>query len=222
MPPTFPKLSQPVTPAEVFVAPATFDAAHGRAAVEHAVKHGLTKPADIDSVDLAEPALLYVPFWRVGSAFQKDGLVMVCARSDVPYEAKPPSLLVSPLDLSGAKAIDIGTNELVPVDASSARDALAAGEVVDADIDKARAEALMNGMLLSAVGAEPRSLASTFVLYPLYYAPYRYSGESRRHAGEELFVAVSGRTGEVAFAKHPSPVRALATKLRKLLSFDRR
>lgn len=80
----------------------------------------------------------------------------------------------------------------------------------------------MNGMRVSAVGPEPKSLASTFLLYPLYYAPYHYSGESRRHAGEELFVAVSGRTGEVAFAKHPSAVRALATKLRKLLSFDRR
>ena len=38
----------------------------------------------------------------------------------------------------------------------------------------------------------------------------------------ELFVAVSARTGEVAFAKHPSAVRAMATKLRKFLSFDRR
>ena len=72
------------------------------------------------------------------------------------------------------------------------------------------------------VRADPKSLAGTFVLYPLYYAPYRYSGESRRHEGEELFVAVSGRTGEVVAARHPSAVRAMATKLRKLLSFDRR
>lgn len=216
---TFPKLSQPVTPAEIFVAPATFDAAHGRAAVQHAVKDGILKPSDIESVELAEPVLLYVPFWRVGGAFQKDGFVMVCARKDVPYETKVPSVVT---DLSGVNALDIGTNELVPLNAGAAREALAAGEVVDADVDKARAEAIVNGLLLGPVSAEPKSLAGTFLLYPLYYAPYRYSGESRRHAGEELFVAVSGRTGEVASAKYPSVVRAMATKLRKLLSFDRR
>jgi hypothetical protein len=216
---TFPKLTQAVAPTEVFVAPATFDAAHGRAAVQHAVKDGVLKPSDIESVELAEPVLLYVPFWRVGGAFQKDGFVMVCARKDVPYEARVPSLAT---ELSGVKALDIGTNELVPSNAGAAREALAAGEVVDADIDKARAEAIVNGMLLSPISSEPKSHASTFLLYPLYYAPYRYSGESRRHAGEELFVAVSARTGEVAFAKHPSVVRAMATKLRKLLSFDRR
>lgn len=216
---TFPKLAQPVTPTDVFVAPATLDAARGREAVQHAVKDGILKPSDIDSVELTAPALLYVPFWRVGGSFQRDGFVMVCARSDVPYEAKLPSLVA---DLSGVKPLEIGTNELVPFNASSAREALEAGEVVDADIDKARAEAIVNGMLLSAVSPEPRGFAGTFCLYPLYYAPYRYSGESRRHAGEELFVAVSGRTGEVVAAKHPSAVRAMATKLRKLLSFDRR
>lgn len=216
---TFPKLPQPVMPDEVFVAPATFDAAHGRAAVQRAVKDGILKPSDIESVELTEPVLLYVPFWRVGGAFQKDGFVMVCARKDVPYEARVPSLVT---ELSGVKALDIGTNELVPSNAGAAREALAAGEVVDADIDKARAEAIVNGMRLSPVSADPKSLAGTFLLYPFYYAPYRYSGESRRHSGEELFVAVSGRTGEVAFAKHPSAVRAMATKLRKLLSFDRR
>ena len=151
--PTFPKLPQPVTPPEVFVAPATFDAAHGRAAVEHAVKHGLLKPSDIDSVELAEPALLYVPFWRVGGSFQKDGLVMVCARTAVPYETKLPSLVG---ELSGVKPLEIGTNELVPLNASSAREALEAGEVVDADVDKGRAEAIVNGMLLSPVGPEPK------------------------------------------------------------------
>ncbi len=216
---TFPKLPQPVTPAEVFVAPATFDAAGGRAAVEHAVKDGILKPSDIQSVELAEPVLLYVPFWRVGQAFQKDGFVMVCARKDVPYAARVPSLVT---ELSPVKALDLRTNELLPFNAGAAREALLAGEVVDADIDKARAEAIVNGMLLGPVSADPKSLAGTFVLYPLYYAPYRYSGESRRHEGEMLFVAVSGRTGEVVAARHPSAVRAMATKLRKLLSFDRR
>ena len=69
---------------------------------------------------------------------------------------------------------------------------------------------------------EPKIHANAFCLYPLYYARYRYEGEARRRSGEEFFVAVSGRTGEVVAGKHPSAVRAMATKLRKLLSFDRR
>jgi len=248
---TFPKLQEPVTPAEVFVAPATLDAARGAAAVQRAVKDGILKPSDIDLADLVEPALIYVPFWRIavtvdgfhigvgsisnnsgrsipiptGGARHKDGVVMISARTIVPYEAKLPSIFGK---ISGAPPLEIGTNELVP--SESAQEALATGEVVDADIDKARGEAIASGMLLRAVSPsnaiyskyEPKILASTFCLYPLYYARYRYEGEARRHAGEEFFVAVSGRTGEVVAAKHPSAVRAMATKLRKLLSFDRR
>lgn len=249
---TFPRLQQPVVPAEVFVAPATIDATRGRDAVRHAVKDGLLKPSDIGGVELVDPVLLYVPFWRVavtvdgfhvglssvesgrsgrtipiptGGARHKDGVVMVCARTVVPYEAKLPSLFGK---MAGAPPLEIGTSELVA--AASARDALAAGEVVDADVDKARGEAIASGMLVRAVSPtsalyakyEPKIHSSTFCLYPLYYACYRYEGEARRHAGEELFVAVSGRTGEVVAAKHPSAVRAGLTKLRKLLSFDRR
>lgn len=248
---TFPKLPQAITPSEVFVVPATLDASRGAAAVQRAVKDGILKPSDIDMADLAEPALLYVPFWRIavtvdgfhiglssmqgqngrtipvptGGARHKDGVVMVCARTVVPYEAKLPSFFGK---MAGAPPLEVGTNELVVP--ANAQDALAAGEVVDADIDKARAEAIASGMLLRAVSPthaiyakyEPKIHASTFCLYPLYYARYRYEGEARRHAGEEFFVAVSGRTGEIVADKHPSAVRAMATKLRKLLSFDRR
>ena len=247
----FPKLPQPVVPAEVFVAPATLDAARGREAVQRAVKDGILKPSDIGGADLGDPALIYVPFWRVavtvdgfhigissmtsgqnrtipiptGGARHKDGVVMVCARTIVPYEAKLPSFFGK---IAGAPPLEIGTNELVP--AVNAADALAAGEVVDADVDKARGEAIASGMLVRAVSPsnaiyakyDPKIHASTFCLYPLYYARYRYEGEARRHAGEEFFVAVSGRTGEIVAAKHPSAVRAVASKLRKLLSFDRR
>ena len=249
---TFPKLPQPVVPAEIFVAPATLDASRGREAVQRAVKHGILKPSDIDGAELVDPALLYVPFWRVavtvdgfhigigsvqsgrtgrsvpiptGGARHKDGVVMVCARTLVPYEAKLPSFFGK---MAGEPPLEVGTNELVA--SVNAPDALAAGEVIDADIDKARGEAIASGMLLRAVSPtnaiyakyEPKIHASTFCLYPIYYARYTYEGEARRHSGEEFFVAVSGRTGEVVAAKHPSAVRAVASKLRKLLSFDRR
>ncbi|MDB4933440.1 MAG: hypothetical protein JWP87_412 [Labilithrix sp.] len=248
---TFPKLPQPVLPSDAFVAPATLDASRGNEAVARAVKAGILKPSDIEGAELGEAALLYVPFWRVavtvdgfhiglssmqgrsgrsipiptGGARHKDGIVMVCARTIVPYEPKLPSFFGK---IAGAPALEIGTDELIALE--NAGDVLEAGEVVDADVDKARAEAIASGMLLRAVSPthaiyakyEPKIHASTFCFYPLYYARYRYEGEARRHAGEEYFVAVSARTGEVVAAKHPSAVRAMTNKLRKLLSFDRR
>ena len=69
---------------------------------------------------------------------------------------------------------------------------------------------------------EPRIELETFCLYPLYYARYTYSGEARRHPSEQLFVAVSGKTGEVVAASYPSKARSVAAKVRRLLSFDRR
>jgi hypothetical protein len=221
---TFPKLPQPVTPADVFVAPATLDASRALEAVTYAVKHGILKPADIEAAELAEPALLYVPFWRV-VVTGDGGAVMICARTGFPYEAKLPSVFGK---ITGVPPIAVGTNELVAE--GNAREALEGGELVDADIDKARAEAIASGMLVRALSpatamssqGEPKPHSSLFCLYPLYYARYRYEGEARRLPGEEYFVAVSGRSGEVVAAKHPSPVRAMTNKLRKLLSFDRR
>ena len=247
---TFPKLPQPVTSRQTFVLPATLDAAAGKAAVQNAITGGLLKPSDIASVDLADPALLYVPFWRVavtvdgfhvglgsitsngrsmpiptGGARHRDGIVMVCARTVFPYEAKLPSFFGK---IGGTPPLEVGMNELVSL--SNATGALERAEVVDADLDRPRGEAIASGMLLRAVSPssaiyanyQPKIHASTLCLYPLYYVRYRYEGEARRHAGEELFAAVSGRTGEVVSAKHPSGVRALTNKLRKLLSFDRR
>lgn len=246
---TFPKLPQPALPNEILVAPATLDATRGKDAVQRAVRDGILKPSDIEGAHLEDATLLYVPFWRIavtvdgfhigvgsissgnnrsipvptGGARHKDGVVMICARTLVPYEAKLPSFFGK---IAGAPPLEIGTNELVT--APNAQDALAAGEVVDADIDRARAEAIASGMLVRAVSPtsaiyakyEPKIHSSTFCLYPMYYARYRYEGEARRHASEEFFVAVSGRTGEIVAAKHPSAVRAVANKLRKLLSFD--
>jgi hypothetical protein len=249
---TFPKLPQPVAPAEAFVVVSTLDAKQGSEAVQRCVRDGLLKPSDIAGADLEEPKLLWVPFWRIavsvdgfhiglssvqsgrtgrtipiptGGARHKDGIVMISARTIFPYEAKLPSFFGR---IGGTPPLEVGTNELTT--AANARDALASGEVVDADVDEVRARTIASQMLLRAVSPtnaiyakyEPNVTACTFCLYPVYYARYRYEGEARRHAGEDFFVAVSGKTGEAIAAKHPSAMRAVATKLRKLLSFDRR
>lgn len=250
--PTFPKLPSPVAPQEVFVVPATFDQARGRAVVEREIRGGITKPSDIQQAEIDLPVLLYLPFWRIsasadgfhiglstiengrngrsfpiptGGANHRDAVVMICARMLFPFEPQLPARFVR---VSGTQPLEVGASELVV--AADAAGALAAGEVVDADVDEARAKEMACQMLLRAVSPtnalyakyEPTVRGCTFCLYPVYYARYRYEGEARRHAGEDFFVAISAKTGEPIAAKHPSAMRAMATKLRKLLSFDRR
>lgn len=246
---TFPPIPSPVVPAQPFVAPATLDAERGREALVRAVREGILRPADIDVAAIAEPVLLYVPFWRVavsvdgfhvglrtvtsgggGQSFpipsggfrHKDGVVMLAARAAFPYEAKlPPSV-----QIAGTAPVALGTNELVARE--GAEGVLAAGEVVDADLDEARARAIAGAMFVRAVSPsnalyskyEPIVHSCIFCWYPVYYARYRYEGEARRHEGEEFFVSVSGRTGAVIAAKHPSAARAVTSKLRRFLSFD--
>src|SRR5689334_10411185 len=107
------KLSQPVVPNETCAVALALDAAQGKAAIEHAVRDGVLRPFDIKRADIEEPALLWVPFWRIsvsvdgfhiglattttsngrsipiptGGARHKDARIMICARTVFPYEA---------------------------------------------------------------------------------------------------------------------------------------
>lgn len=161
-----------------------------------------------------------------GGARFKDADVMISARTVVPYEPKLPSFFGR---VSGIPPLEIPVNEMLP---SPNPETLAENdaETVDADVDRGRAESIAMGMLLRAVSPthaiyakyEPKIRAVGFCLYPLYYARYTYNGEARRHPGEELFITISGKTGQVVAAKYPSAVRSVAAKVRRLLSFDRR
>jgi hypothetical protein len=250
----FGKLPSPVEPPrEHYVAPATLDATQGKEAVDRAIKGSVLRPADIAETRLDEPVLIYAPFWRmnvaadgfsfgvigvrkgngpeipipIGGAKHKDAVIVVSGRTLVPYEPKLPSWLDK---LGRTPPLEIGPNEVVPFAAAIAQEALAKGELVEADVSKEQAERLACGMLVRSMDSRhaiiarftPQLRAAALVLYPLYYARYRYNGEARRHLEEDLFVAVSGRTGEVVSAKFPSAPRAVAAKIRRLLSFDRR
>lgn len=254
-PPTFPRLEKPVTlpPCDTFYVEAALDLAKGQEAVSHAVRDGFLRPFDIATAEIEDVRPLWVPFWRMavsvdgfyisvsnvtvgskgrtlpiptGGARYKEAVVMICARKDFPYEARLPSLFGR---ASGVAPFEVGTDEMIAApdqEMLTANDA----EVVDADVDRARAEGIVTEMMLRAVSPthaiyakyEPQIQAAAFCLYPLYYASYTYSGEARRGPGEELFVAVSGKTGEVVAAKFPSVARSVAAKVRRFLSFDYR
>ncbi len=239
----FPKVESPVGVAasQTHYVPALLDMEQGRARVERAIKQGILRPFDIASGTRIEPiAPLWVPFWRFavgleglhldvssgGGRRYKDAVVMVCARTAFPYEPKLPSLFGR---VSGIHPIEVREDELVAEPSSEMLHANDA-EVLDTDVTRERAESIATELLLREVSPThvihatyaPRIEAGTFCLYPLYYARYTYSGEARRHPDEQFFVAVSGRTGEVAAASYPSAARSVAAKVRRLLSFDRR
>lgn len=178
----------------------------------------------LSSVEVGEKGRS-IPLPTGGARF-RDADVMICARTIFPYEPKLPSFFGR---VSGVPPLEILTTEMT---AAPDPELLAenGAETLDADVDKARAESIAMGMLLRAVSPthaiyakyEPKVNAAQFVYYPLYYARYQYNGEARRHAGEEMFVAVSGKTGAVVAAKYPSAVRSMAAKLRRVLSLDTR
>ena len=161
-----------------------------------------------------------------GGARSKEAVVMVCARTLFPYEPKLPSFLTR---AGGTPPLEVAKEEIGALaDTISLNDHGA--EVIESDVDRGSAEAIASGMRVRDVRPtnalyaryEPKIESATFVLYPVYFARYDYEGEARRHAGERLFVAVSGKNGKVISATYPSAVRAVAAKVRRLLSFDRR
>ena len=247
---TFPKLDRPYAPPEVHVILGTLGADAGLQAIERAVHEGITRPFDIAGASIAEPAALYVPFWRVEVALDelhlevgpvtapsprsvplptraarfREVALTIPGRTAFPYAAQLPSLLARAA--GGPAPITLEPGEMtVEPDVSTLN-----GEVLDADVDDQRAEEMAWALVLEATSPlhaiyrtyEPRVRAAAFCLYPVYFARYGYEGEARRRPGEEHFVAISGTTGEVIAAAHPSAVRAVAAKVRRLLSFDRR
>ncbi len=160
----------------------------------------------------------------VGGARHKDAVLMIRARSTFPYETTAPALLDGLL--SDTTPIEIGTHELEPL--ATARLDMDIDERVDADVDREAAERQAKQFVLRAVAPtnalyqsyEPQVRGAHFVLYPIYYATYRYAGEAQRHAGEGYFVAVSGHMGKVVACHHPSGLRAAAARFRRLLSFE--
>jgi len=232
---SFPPLTKPVIvpPGVTGMVLATLDQAAGSAAVRHAVTSGFLRPFDIGAADIAEPRPVWVPFWRVELVVQGlmlDGTrpkvpVVIAARRSFPHVAKLPTIGGR---LAGKTPFDIPPADTVPADPEVLLENGAT--VLDADVDREDAVIAAREAFLEKVAPvglpdryAPEVEGASFVLYPVYYAAYTYRGEARRDAEDrDFFVAVSGRTGELLASTHPSTVRALAARLRRVLSFDRR
>lgn len=241
----FPRLEDPValTVDEVSVVRPTIAIEAGRQAAMRKIHEGILRPFDIVNARVKSAELLFVPFWRVTLALEgalplrrgaADELparakalspgVVICARRAFPYEPR----LAVPGRWSASHPLESPLEQVVGYE--RAADDLARGEIVEPDLDRSHAEGIATGVLfrawrfasMFAPTWEPRVTDAKFFLYPMVYAAYSYAGEARREPHEELFVALSGTTGAVVAATYPSAARAVAAKVRRLLSFDRR
>jgi hypothetical protein len=188
------------------------------------VHEGYLRPPDIHRAELAPIVLGHFPIWRVdvsvegfhvglsrgreggsllptGGVRHRDEIVLVPARRLLPFDPTP--------------KLELPPRELVPRQRGRAVE----GEVIAPDVARAEAEREAcqrlrrkvepTSALYSKFDASVRS--AQLVHYPLWVLRYRYSGEARKDAApEECHVAVSGRTGKIVSAHHPSALRSVA------------
>ena len=147
---------------------------------------------------------------------------MVSARSAFECQVGVPRAL-SPGGLF-RPALEVAAGELGPEPAVSSSPEV---ETLDCDVSREAAEGAARQAALRAVEPshalytkyEARVQGASLVRYPIYYLRYRYDGEARAHGPEDCAVALSAHSGKVVAAKHPSPGRAVAGKLRRVFSF---
>jgi hypothetical protein len=206
---TFESLSAPVPIplSETWIALATLNSADTVERMRGAILPHLSHRDDRDALELA-PRLSYVPFWRVKLAVAgnhlhtppnvisianidfplpppcfvpRAGIMMISARSVVPYTPRLPAFLGG-----GPDALEVQRSELLPMTHERAFELASREDIVAADVDRAEGEGRAVAMLTSMLGvrAAPRVEAITFVLYPLWYS---------RFGAEDCFVLVSGR-----------------------------
>lgn len=160
-----------------------------------------------------------------GGARHRDADLLVTARRNFPFLPvlmQAPGLLGSDRGVPMFRAFAIEAAEFVP----RASHPIKEGEIVDPDVTREAAEREAKDRILRAVMPssalyakyEPKVRAMALVHYPLYIVRYDYEGHARKNPGEAFHVIVSGKTGKIVGARHPSAVRALARKFRKLMT----
>lgn len=220
-------------PEATFIVPATLP----KETAERVVQSNLRwffRPADIDKSEFSPLSLLYMPLWRIDAAIEsfyiglqhstgqngmlrwvvptggfrhRDGVVILSGRRFYPID---PSLkIVIPL------------NEMQPL-----RQPPTDGEVLAPDVHQQEAEVEAAGRLRQRVqpqGAlyarfEARVRSAALCYYPLWVQRYRYQGSAawRTHL-EECHVAVSGRSGKIVSARHPSALWSMLDRAKRMV-----
>lgn len=105
---------------------------------------------------------------------------------------------------------------------------LATAACVDADVDAPEVEAAVQKLAKNrskspdtVISVAKCTVQTTDFLWQLvWWVDYRYSGEAHPGGEGEFFVALSAHDDTVVDELHPSAMRAVTARVRKVLSFD--
>lgn len=242
--PFLPRLARPELPDERYhVVPKVGPTRAEKRIVEEMTDGTFRAPDAKDNARIEEAYALFVPFWRVDMQRSDQALRlgrirvgnvplptqesteakatwMICARTAFPYEMKHPSTVFAgdakPLSVSLA-ALEHGEPD---VDGG--------WEIIDADVDRARAESIAASSLArfssGAHGLFTDSQVATnaihFVRYPVWFARYRYRGDAAPDGNDLFYVGISAVDGTPITAEHPSKLRAGAARVRRFFFDD--
>jgi hypothetical protein len=174
----------------------------------------------ISSISVGKQGGTQIPVPTGGAAHQS-GVVLVTARRLFPY-APETGGLSSDRSIRLFSSFAIRPEEMIARSSYAFPDA----EIVDPDVTRDQAEREAVHEILRAVepqraiysSYEPKVKGAALCHYPLYVTPYEYEGHANAAGSQSFYVIVSGRTGEVVGKKHPSALKALARKFRRLFA----
>ena len=128
------------------------------------------------------------------------GVLMISARTAVPYEPRLPTFF------GGTDALEVDRADLLPATNDRALSLLFEGDCIEADVDRASGERAAASALVDLLQPQrpnavrylfnPRIESTHFVLYPLFHASFR---------DDEHFVLISARDASIVSARFPRP-----------------
>lgn len=239
-------LPSPVVPYERYHVVPRIGPTRAEQIIRQDIEDGTFRPPDAATEATIEEAYaLFVPFWRIDiqrseqavrlarvrigtigvpvphqDTSEAKATWMVSARTAFPYEMKHPSTILA----GDAKPLTVALAALSEGDPSTR----GGWEVLDADVDEERAQAIAAASLSRAPRAtmalfsesEITVHAKHFVRYPIWFARYRYRGEAAPSGNDLFYVGISAVDGTPITAQHPSKLRAGAAKVRRFFFDD--
>ena len=205
---------------------------------------GTFRPPDAaENARIEEAFALFVPFWRVDihradtalrlGRLRVNGIPlptqdtseakatwMVCGRTAFPYTMKHPATLLP----GDSKPLTVSLAALAEGDP----DTTGGWELLDADVPEEKARAVAASTLARHSGAagaligdsEVTVHACHFVLYPVWFARYRYRGDAAPDGNDLFYVGISAVDGQPITAEHPSKLRSGAARVKRFLFDD--
>ena len=201
---------------------------HGR--VRDAVRGGVLRPADMDKADVGEVESVWLPMWRFEGSVDgfhvslgtttRGGRSRLTPRGGFQHKDRTQYILArSGFAIDPSAKMRVSRGDLLP-----RKDEVLDGLCIEPDMERAaaqgRAELALkrDGQPSTALYAkvDVKIHDARLVFYPLYVLRYRYGGEAVEGGASMFFAALSGTSGKVVAAHHPSVFKSIGGKFRRL------